>query len=35
MPIGLVARIRDGLVVYAAVFTDRAEAERAAASPSR
>jgi ketosteroid isomerase-like protein len=30
MPVGLVARIRDGLVYYAAVYTDRSEAERAA-----
>jgi ketosteroid isomerase-like protein len=30
MPVGLLARIRDGLVYYAAVYTDREEAERAA-----
>jgi ketosteroid isomerase-like protein len=30
MPVGLVACIRDGLVHYAAVYTDREEAERAA-----
>jgi ketosteroid isomerase-like protein len=30
MPVGLLARIRDGLVYYAAVYTDREEAEQAA-----
>ena len=30
MPVGLLARIRDGLVYYAAMYTDRSEAERAA-----
>jgi ketosteroid isomerase-like protein len=30
MPVGLLACIRDGLVYYAAVYTDREEAERAA-----
>ena len=28
--IGLLARIRDGRVYYAAIYTDRSEAERAA-----
>jgi ketosteroid isomerase-like protein len=34
MPVGLVARVRDGLVTYAAVFTDRDEAARTARASS-